>query len=196
MKPKQEASERWGLIMTTIQTLIEAIRADADHIDPFLLQGMVVTAFQNPLLRIVTINGEKCIAHTTAGINGISIRGMDNPLENTSSKDDLRARIYGNLGSLIIERNMGPRYKDDIERAIDKSCHRAGQEMMRTDDFCGPRGQEFSTLLHLTTPSHGSAFRWKEDRIYNLSEFQHLEIIRRREEVCCSMPPYDLVLSS
>lgn len=193
MMPIQEALRNWHLTMITTQTLATIVRKDMERLNP-LLQGLVFTAFQNPLLRIAAIDGVPCIAHTLP--LGISIRGDDNPLENASSTGDFRARMASGSATILIEQNMGPRYKDEIERSLDKACNDAGNAMVRSGDFIGKRGQEFSTLLRMTMSSHGSAFEWKTVTAHELSKFNNLAIIDHKTELWHDTPTFDLILSS
>lgn len=193
MSPTQETLKKWHLTMVTVQTLATIIRGDMQRLNP-LLQGLVFTAFRNPLLRIATIDGVPCIAHTLP--LGIAILGDDNPLENTSSTGDFRAKLANGSATILVEQNMGPRYKDEIERSIDKACRDAGNAMVRSSDFIGRRGQEFSTLLHTTMSSHGSAFEWKAVSEYELSKFDKLAIVEHKHELWHDIPTFDLILSS
>lgn len=194
MEPSGHGKEQWQLTMRSIMTLALTLGEDMRSLNP-LLQGMVLAAFQSPLLRMVLINKKSYIAHTTAGINGISIDGMDNPLENSSSKGDLRARIFGNLGELSIDKNMGPRYRDSIDRELDRACSDAGNIMARTGDFTSPQAQRFSNLLPVTMASFGNAFEWKSVEIYRLSEFKEITLIEMDGELWYDIPTFALALS-
>lgn len=194
MKPTKNALDQWHQTMTTMGVLAMTLGTDMEHFNP-LLQGIITTAVHNPLLRMITVNGVACIAHVTSMFK-ISIVGLDNPLENTSAKEDLRARIYEDLTSIIIEKNMGPRYKDDVERNIENACSRAGNEMTRTGNFTGLAGQTFSTLLHTTMSHCGSAFRWEKVEQYHLSVFKSIKLIQRAEECEKGIPTFDLFITS
>jgi hypothetical protein len=193
MTPSEEALKQWLESMRAMQTLTNI---GMEHMD-MLLQGIAMTIFQNPLLRMIMIDEKPHIAHVTPYIGKtILLRFLDNPLENTSSKGDYRAKAATGSNTLIIEQNMGLRHKSDVERAIDKRCHEAGNDMMRTGDYTGRAGQEFSTLRNAMLSSYGSAFEWKAIEAHKLSEFKTLQIVQRKNDAWYDTPTFDLILSS
>ena len=189
MRPNGSALQKWYEAVLAIQKLTEF---DLIHSNE-LLKGMALAMFRIPLLRMVIIDDCPYIAHV---VPKMALRCMDNPLENSSKAGDCRAKIMRDSLLLEIEKNIGLKQKEEVSRSIDSRMRQLGAEMNRSGDYLGHHGQEFSTLLHITLPYCGSAFRWQRETAYNFSEFETMKIVERKEEKWNDMPTFDMILKS
>ena len=192
MEPANEYLQFCQSMMVSSQRLITELGERTEYLDAFL-PGIIIVAFKNPLLRMVTINGTPYIAHVVP--SGMTVRGMDNPLENNSQQGDLRARIYGNLGKMVAERNEGRKELDPIARELDQAMDRAGRESITPAGINLRAAEQYSNLLHATLPSFGSAFKWKPVTEYRLSNFKQVRITQRGDTFY-DTPTFDLALLS
>jgi len=193
MRPTREMEGKRIQCMLAMQTLANNI--ELEDLNP-LLAGIVIAALRNPLLRMITIDEKPHIAHVFAcGSKGITWKFDDNPLENKSAKGDLRISAMEDSNVLLVEKNMGKVSEDEVSRSINERMESLGSSMMRTGNYLGRAGEEYSHLLHMTTRSHGSAFIWKRFTAYSLSDFETLKIVTRKEKNGYGFPTFDLVLS-
>lgn len=193
MRPAKETEEKRIQNMLAMQILANNI--ELEDMNP-LLAGIVIAALRNPLLRMVIVDEKPHIAHVLAcGPKGIIWKFDDNPLENKSSKGDLRISAMEDSNVLLVEKNMGKVPENEVSRSISERMASLGSSMMRAGDYLGRAGEEYSHLLSMTTRSHGSAFTWKRVTAYNLSAFETLKIVKREEKDCYGFPTFDLVLS-
>lgn len=161
MQPNKEDLKRWLVAATAMQTLAIVLEKDYSP----LLSGMILTAFQNPLLRTITIGGQQCIAHVTPHTSETTrSKDLANPLEACASEGDLRARTFGNLGKIAIERNKGSKQSSDVEKGVDDT--RAG-----------------------------ASSEWTVEQQYNLSTFKAIEIVLRGKELWHGVPTFDIIVT-
>lgn len=193
MRPTKETEDKRIKCMLAMQTLANNI--ELEELNP-LLAGIVIAALRNPLLRMVAIDEKPHIAHILAcGPKGIIWKFDDNPLENKSSEGDLRISAMEDSNVLLVEKNIGKVPENEVSRSINERMASLKSSMMRTGDYLGRAGEEYSHLLHMTTRSHGSAFIWKRFTAYSLSDFETLKIVTRKEKNGYGFPTFDLVLS-
>lgn len=192
MRPTRETINRRLQSMLAMQALADNV--DFEDLNP-LLAGIVLAAFRNPLLRLVFVDKKPHIAHVTPYLRkGILLKFDDNPLENNSSKGDLRMSVMDESNVILVERNMGKVPRTEIGRSIDRRMEELGSAMANSGNYLGKAGEEYSHLLHMTTHSYGSAFVWKRFTAYNLSDFNTLKIVEQKEEDLTYGPFFNLFL--
>ncbi|AKM78095.1 TPA: hypothetical protein DDZ49_05035 [Candidatus Wolfebacteria bacterium] len=197
MRPLNRTLHAWRQKMLILQRLATLAMRSAR--DQSLLKKLIIQrAMRNPLLRIVMIDGEQYVAHRTqTSGKRIVIRGNDNPLENNSAWiGGCRARMNTEETELILDLNEGFRVKDRVGHELDKALERLGCESIDPLGMNLKVTEQYSHLLHMTIPSHGSAFDWKPVMAHAIDKFKGIQIVQRRGDKMHSMPTFDIILSS
>lgn len=192
MEPKKEYLRFCHSMMLSSKKILTEMTKQEECLKAFL-PGIIIVAFRNPLLRMATIDNGSCIAHVVP--RGPIVESLDNPLENRSSQGDLRARIYGNLGKLVIECNEGRKELSPIAKELHDAAEQFGLESVTPTGLNWQAAEQHSHLRQALRPSFGDAFNWKQVSEYSLFCFKRAEIIQRGD-THWDTPLFDIILLS